>query len=66
MFRERWGRSLPEMVDKIGFFVILALYLLFFILFWGSAFTQKIKEDVKTIVSEVNEVTDYPYKSASV
>lgn len=64
-FRERWGRSLPEMVDRIGFIVILVLYSLFFVMFWGSAFTQKIKEDMKTIVSEANEVPDYPHTAAA-
>lgn len=66
VFRERWGKSLPEMVDTIGFYMILTLYLLFFVLFWGSAFTQKIMEDMKTIVSEVEEVFDYPFKPAVV
>ncbi|XP_050690507.1 glycine receptor subunit alpha-3-like [Eriocheir sinensis] len=63
-FRERWGRSLPEMVDRIGFIVIMTLYLMFFVMFWGSSFTQKIKEDMKTIVSEVTEVADYPHEPA--
>lgn len=52
--------SAPELINKTGFIFILTAYIVFYIIFWGVAFSQKIMENSKKFTREHNMMTVYP------
>ena len=54
------GLSIPQFVNKVGYSIILTVYVIFFIVFWSIAFSQVIKEDSKHFTREFVEITGYP------
>lgn len=59
-FKVRWGKTLPELLNKGGYTIILTAYTIFFIVFWIVAFSQKVNEDAKNFTREYNSQTGYP------
>lgn len=52
--------SVPELINKMGYIFILTAYIVFFIIFWGVAFSQKIMEKSRNFTEEYDLMMGYP------
>ncbi|XP_042220632.1 uncharacterized protein LOC121865361 [Homarus americanus] len=50
----------PILINKIGYSIILSVYVIIFIIFWTVAFTQKIAEDTKVFITNETVINGYP------